>query len=510
MQYNVLDALAMITREKNVDRKIVIESLVAGLQSAARKKLGAEAVIDARIDEVTGEMTVEHVKVVVDNVMDEDAELTIEEAQEEFGEEVQIGDELRWDLPIEEFGRNAILVAKQILVQKVREAERTNIFDTYKDRLNEIITGTVQQVDRGNVLVNLGRVEAMLPWREQIKGEKHHQGSSIRAQIVEVLDNAKGPQIILSRSHPEFLKSLFEQEVPEIQEGIVEIKAVAREPGTRSKIAVVSHDDRVDAVGSCVGMKGSRVQAVTRELAGERIDIVPWSAEASLLISRALSPAEVSTIILHDDVREATVVVNDDQLSKAIGKEGKNVRLAAKLTEWKIDLVSSREYHIRQRVRNEVSMDLNEMNGVSEKIALALRENGFTTINDLAECTLAELQTVPGIGEKTAETLQSTAMATIDELERIIESTVSEELALIAEDERPLFDESRLDDAGSDAADNTESAEARVEGDVVMPDGNLFEGFEDRVSELEDEVTVADELGDADAADEGDEPSPKE
>ncbi|HPF34570.1 MAG TPA: transcription termination factor NusA [Candidatus Krumholzibacteria bacterium] len=495
MDYNVLDALAMITREKNIDRQIVLESLVAGLQSAARKKLGADAVIDARVDESTGEMTVEHVKVVVDNLMDEDAEIMLEEAREEFGDEVQVGDELRWELPLEEFGRNAILVAKQILVQKVREAERTNIFETYKDRVNEIITGTVQQVDRGNVLVNLGRVEAMLPWREQIRGEKSHQGSTIRALIIEVLDSAKGPQIILSRSHPEFLRILFAQEVPEIQEGIVEIKAVAREPGTRSKIAVVSHDDRVDAVGSCVGMKGSRVQAVTRELAGERIDIVPWSAEPSLLISRALSPAEVNTIILRDDLHEATVVVNDDQLSKAIGKEGKNVRLAAKLTEWKIDLVSSREYHIRQRVRQEVWMELSEMTGMTDELAAALRGAGITSIEHLVNTPLDELEELAGLGEEKAIELFNTANATLDELERIIDTTVAEELAELEANERPLIDESMLGDGapadGEAAAAAAGEAPERAAAPLISG-GQLFADFDAKVSELADEDGAAD------------------
>ncbi len=499
MDYNVLDALAMITREKNVDRSIVIESLVAGLQSAARKKLGAESIIDARVDETTGAMTVELVKTVVDNLDDEDAEMLIEEARDEFGDSVQVGDELRWDLPLEEFGRNAILVAKQILVQKVREAERTQIFDTYKERVGEIITGTVQQVDRGNVLVNLGRVEALLPWREQIRGEKYRQGSSLRSLVIEALDNAKGPQIILSRSHPGFLKLLFEQEVPEIQEGIVEIKAVAREPGSRSKIAVVSNDDRVDAVGSCVGMKGSRVQAVTRELAGERIDIVPWSAETSLLISRALSPAEVSNIILNESIGEATVVVNEDQLSKAIGKEGKNVRLAAKLTEWKIDLISSREYHVRQRIKSEVSMELEEMNGITERLAGLLRDAGVMSIRDLALAGGEALLAIAGIGPKTAESLQATAIVTMEELDRIIETTVAEELAQAEADEKPLFDESLLEGV-ADAADPVVEAEPAESEE--LPAKDVFLDFENRVSEFEtdaEESETASDDGDSSA-----------
>ena len=481
MDHNVLNALAEITREKNIDKAIIIESLEAGLQSAARKKLGAEANIDARVDPETGEMVVEQVKTVVEEIDDPDTDISLEEAQIEFGDEVEVGDEVRWELPLEDFGRNAILVAKQILVQKVREAERAQIFEEYKDRVNEIIVGTVQQIDRGNVLVNLGRTEALMPYREQIRGEKLHQGKTIRAFITEVLDSAKGPQVILSRSHPGFLKALFEQEVPEIQEGIVEIKAVAREPGTRSKIAVVSHDDRVDPVGSCVGMKGSRVQAVTRELAGERVDIVPWSQEASLLIGRALSPAIVSNIILHRDRNEATVVVADDQLSKAIGKEGKNVRLAAKLTEWKIDLVSAREYAIRQRVTEEMSMKLSEMEGVTDHLLVLLEAHGITTIIQLAEQSLDSLQAIEGLDEETADSLLATAQVTQDELNKMIEKTIAEELEREAAEEKPLFDADAFGETGDEAPEHDEAA-AAAEPDAA-PAADPFANFPEEAAE---------------------------
>ena len=485
MDHNVLNALAEITREKNIDKAIIIESLEAGLQSAARKKLGAEANIDARVDPQTGEMVVEQVKTVVDEIDDPDTDISLEEAQIEFGDEVEVGDEVRWELPLEDFGRNAILVAKQILVQKVREAERAQIFEEYKDRVNEIIVGTVQQIDRGNVLVNLGRTEALMPYREQIRGEKLHQGKTIRAFITEVLDSAKGPQVILSRSHPGFLKALFEQEVPEIQEGIVEIKAVAREPGTRSKIAVVSNDDRVDPVGSCVGMKGSRVQAVTRELAGERVDIVPWSQEPSLLIGRALSPAIVSNIILHRERKETTVIVADDQLSKAIGKEGKNVRLAAKLTEWKIDLVSSREYAIRQRVTDEMSMKLSEMEGITDNLLVLLEAHGIATIVQLADQPLEALLAIEGLDEETADSLLATAQVTRDELNKMIEKTIAEELAREAAEERPLFDEEALAEAGEAAGDHEEAAALEAE---AMPASDPFANFPEGNAEEADEA----------------------
>jgi len=496
MDHNILNALSEITREKSIEKAVIIESLEAGLQSAARKKLGAEANIDARVDPDTGTMVVEQVKTVVDEIDDPDTDIALEEAQIEFGDEVEIGDEVRWELPLADFGRNAILVAKQILVQKVREAERAQIFEEYKDRVNEIIVGTVQQVDRGNVLVNLGRTEALMPYREQIRGEKLHQGKTVRAFITEVLDSAKGPQVILSRSHPGFLKSLFHQEVPEIQEGIVEIKAVAREPGTRSKIAVTSNDERVDPVGSCVGMKGSRVQAVTRELAGERVDIVPWSAEASLLISRALSPAIVSNIILHRERNEATVVVGEDQLSKAIGKEGKNVRLAAKLTEWKIDLVSSREYATRERLTDEMTMKLGEMDGVGEEMLILLEQVGISTIEQLADASMEKLQEIPNLEEEALDSLLATARVTRDELRKMIEKTIVEVMEKEAAEERPLFDEDALGDespGGQDGEDGegAEEAPAPTEEDI-------FKDFPAESEEDADSGSAGDDLADGD------------
>jgi len=496
MDHNVIQALKAITREKQLDQSIIIESLEAGLASAAKKKLGAETNIIASVDPETGEMLVEQIKTVVDDLDDEDLEISLEEAQIEFGDEVAVGDQVRWELPLDQFGRNAILVAKQILVQKVREAERAQIFEEYKDRVNTIIEGKVQQMERGNALINLGRVEALLPHREQIRTEPLRQGSAVRTFIIEVLDNAKGPQIILSRSHPEFLKALFQQEVPEIQEGIVEIKAVAREPGTRSKIAVVSRDDRVDPIGSCVGMKGSRVQAVTHELKGERVDIVLWSPDPMQLISRALSPAEVNQVMLNEARGEATVVVTEDQLSKAIGKEGKNVRLAAKLTGWKIDLISSREYSIRLRVADEVTMTLEEMSGMSSELAKLLQEVGITTIAALAQVDREALAGIEGVGAEKAEELQGTAMATLEELERVIEETVDAELN--KEVGAGFIDESLLDDAAPVAE------EAQLSGADVEVVADPFSGFDQKVADddsAEAEKT-ADETAEEPAAEE--------
>jgi N utilization substance protein A len=497
MDHNVIQALQAITREKHLDQSIIIESLEAGLASAAKKKLGAEANVIATVDPQTGEMLVEQVKTVVDDIEDEDLEISLEEAQIEFGDEVEIGDEVRWELPLDQFGRNAILVAKQILVQKVREAERTQVFEDYKDKVNTIVEGKVQQIERGNALVNLGRVEALLPYREQIRTEPLRQGSTVRAFIIEVLDNAKGPQIILSRSHPEFLKALFEQEVPEIQEGIVDIKAVAREPGTRSKIAVVSRDERVDPIGSCVGMKGSRVQAVTHELKGERVDIVLWSPDPVQLISRALSPADVSQVMLDEARGEATVVVTEDQLSKAIGKEGKNVRLAAKLTAWKIDLISAREWGIRQRVADEVRMTLAEMSGMTDELLTTLAGVGIESIEDLARIDSEALAGLDGVGPETAAMLQETARATLEELRRVIEETVQAELNKDLGE--GLLDESKLEGYEPEAGEEAASEPVRRPAPAAS---DPFSGFDQKISGDDTDAEAAAAAAAAEAAQE--------
>ena len=339
MSFEVIQALKSIARAKDVDEDLIIETLQAGLISAARKKFGANSNIIVEVDEEHSKLTVYCCKAVVEVVEEPEAELCLADAHEiEAG--IKIGGEIRTEIPISAFGRNAIQAAKQVVIQRIREAERDRTFNEYKERIGEVVNGGVQQVDRGSLVVNLGRTEAILPQREQIPREQFRQGNSIKAYIIDVTRSSKGPQVILSRSHPDFLKRLFEMEVPEIKDGTVEIKAVAREPGGRSKIAVHSNDDKVDAVGACVGMKGSRVQTVVRELGGERIDVVLWSDESITYVTRALSPAKVVHAELDAKDNKVTVVVADDQLSLAIGKGGQNARLAAKLTTLKIDLIN--------------------------------------------------------------------------------------------------------------------------------------------------------------------------
>lgn len=407
MNNEILDALSQITREKSVDRALLIETLEAGLASAVRKKYGATSDVEVKFSNETGAITVALRKTVVETVEDSSLQLTIEQARP-HKPGARVGDVLEFPLPIAEFGRNAIQTAKQVLIQRVREAERDRIFREYSDKIGTLVRGVVQQVDRGNVIVKLDHSEGFLPAREQIPRSYHRQGEYVRAVVFNVDKSAKGPQVILSRTHPDFLRRLFEDAVPEIAEGIVEIKAVAREAGARSKISVFSTDPRVDAVGSCVGLKGSRVQGVVRELGGERIDIVPWSQDATVFVSRALQPARVMDVRVHEAEMRMHVVVADDQLSLAIGKGGQNARLAARLTGWKIDLTSKSDELKKQELERatRIEVDKLELGGATtEKLISA----GIETVQELIATPLEKLIEIPGIGEKTAEKLLGAA-----------------------------------------------------------------------------------------------------
>jgi transcription termination/antitermination protein NusA len=407
MNYEILDALSQITREKSVDRQLLVETLEAGLASAVRKKHGATADVEVKFSNETGAISVALRKTVVETVEDASLQLTLEEARAHQST-AKIGDVLTFPLPIAEFGRNAIQTAKQVLIQRVREAERERVFKEYSDKIGTLVRGVVQQVDRGNVIVKLDHSEGFLPAREQIPRSYHRQGEYVRAVVTIVDKSAKGPQVILSRTHPEFLRRLFENEVPEIAEGIVEVKAVAREAGFRSKISVYSTDPRVDAVGSCVGLKGSRVQSIVRELGGERIDIVPWSQDPSVFVSRALSPAKVMDVRVQEAEKRMIVIVADDQLSLAIGKGGQNARLAARLTGWKIDLSSKSEEKKRQDLERANRIEIEKL-GLGEATTEKLISAGIETVHELTATPLEKLVEIPGIGEKTAEKLLTAA-----------------------------------------------------------------------------------------------------
>jgi transcription termination/antitermination protein NusA len=363
----ILEAVRQIEREKGIEDETLVRALEDALLAAYKKTPGAARHATVELDQGSGDFRVWSIELppdIEERLMDEARERTISEleaTEEETGERShtlvtdedllidwsEVPDEQvkRADVTPENFGRIAAQTAKQVILQRIREAEREMMYDEYVDRVTEVVTGIVQQAgDRNNVLVDLGKVEALLPRSEQVDGERYEQGSRIKAVITEVRSGTKGPQVILSRRDPELIKTLFELEVPEIADGLVEIRGVAREPGYRSKIAVESHVQGVDPVGACVGPRGSRVRMVVSELRGEKIDIIPWNPEPARFVAKALSPARVREVLVDDETKEATVVVPDDQLSLAIGKEGLNARLAARLTGWKIDIVSETEF----------------------------------------------------------------------------------------------------------------------------------------------------------------------
>ncbi|MEE3234560.1 MAG: transcription termination factor NusA [Candidatus Latescibacterota bacterium] len=418
---SIVEALGQIAREKNVDRELVVLTLQDALISAAKRRYGSSDNYHAKVDPSTGTMEVTKDLKVVEEVFEDSEEISIDDARD-LDSKAQIGSVVVKELNFADFGRNAIQTAKQILVQRVREAEREKIYEEFIGRVGIIESGTVQQISHGDIVLTLGRAEAAIPYREQIRRERYRQGESVRGYIYEVLKSSRGPQILLSRAHPEFLRKLFIMEVPEISEGIVQIHAVAREPGERAKIAVSTNDERVDPVGACVGIKGSRVQTIVRELSGERIDIVPWIDEPQIFIGRALSPANVTRVITDNRRKHASVIVEDDQLSLAIGKSGQNSRLAVQLTGWGLDIITEAQYQERRDQQEVIQQHFRKLDGVSELMALSLTTSGFDTIKSIAEASLDLLKTVPGLEEEeTAEKLRQTAQLCIDEGEDAVD-----------------------------------------------------------------------------------------
>jgi N utilization substance protein A len=324
--------LGQLGRDKGIDKAILIEAIESAMLSAARKHFGHNLNLETSFNEDSGEIEVVQFKTVVDTVIDPGTEISLDEARRSYDPDAMVGDEFGKKLSTEGLGRISAQSAKQVIMQKLRDAERGVIFEEYKNSKGDLINGIVQRYDRGNLIVHLGRTEAILPKREQIQREKYRQGDRIRSMILDIDRSARGPQIILTRSHPDFLKKLFETEVPEIADKTIEIKAAAREPGERAKIAVISSDHNLDPVGACVGVKGSRVRNVVDELKGERVDIIPWTPDEPSFVARALAPAEVSRVLVDEDNHSMEVIVNDDQLSLAIGRRGQNVKLASRLT----------------------------------------------------------------------------------------------------------------------------------------------------------------------------------
>jgi N utilization substance protein A len=398
MEGEVLNLKAVIDeveKVKNIDREIVIDALKSAMLTAARKRLGLTADLEAHYNEDLGEIEVFEFKKIVAEVTNPSLEIEFEQAKQLDPEldENSLGGDLGVKVDSKELGRIAAQTAKQVIIQRVREAERNTIFEDFKDRKGELVTGIVRRFERGNVVVDLGRAEAVLPMREQVPRENIRAGDRVVAYVVDVLEVARGPQIILSRTHPNLVVKLFEQEVPEIEEGIVVIEAAAREPGVRTKIAVRSLDGDVDPVGACVGMKGSRVQAVVQELRGEKIDIVPWDEDDARFVCNALSPAEVTRVLVDEQNHTMQIVVPDDQLSLAIGRRGQNVRLAAQLSGWKIDITSETKVAEEKEV---AWSSLSRIEGLSDILVQTLYNHGFRSAQDVIDADDSFLGSLPG------------------------------------------------------------------------------------------------------------------
>jgi N utilization substance protein A len=414
----VADAVA---REKSIDRDEVLIAMEQAIQKAGRSKYGHEHDIRAAIDRKTGEIKLTRVQEVVGEVVENEATQIPLKAAHRRDPNLKVGDFIIDELPPIDFGRIAAQTAKQVIVQKVRESERKRQFEEFKDRKGEIINGLVKRVEFGNVTVDLGRGEAMLRRDELLPRETFRNGDRVRALILDVREEPRGPQIFLSRTHPDFMAKLFAQEVPEIYDGIIEIKAVARDPGSRAKIAVISHDSGIDPVGACVGMRGSRVQAVVQELQGEKIDIIPWSPDPATFVVNALAPAEVAKVVLDEDSGRIEVVVPDEQLSLAIGRRGQNVRLASQLTGFDIDILTEEQESKRRqeefKTRSQMFMDALDVDDV---IAQLLVTEGFTSIEEVAYVPTEDLAGIEGFDEDVAGELKTRALAWIEaEAERM-------------------------------------------------------------------------------------------
>jgi transcription termination/antitermination protein NusA len=434
---DLLQVADAVARDKGIDRDEVLQAMEQAIQKAGRSKYGQEYDIRSEIDRKSGQIRLLRFREVAEPVENEATQIPLGEARR-FNPDAEIGDFITDPLPPIDFGRIAAQTAKQVIVQKVRDAERARQFKEFKDRVGEIVNGLAKRVEFGNVIVDLGRAEAILRRDELLPRESFRQGERVRAYIYDVRQEARGPQIFLSRTHPQFMAKLFAQEVPEIYDGIIEIRAVARDPGSRAKIAVLSNDSGIDPVGACVGMRGSRVQAVVAELQGEKIDIIPWSSDPATFVVNALAPAEVAKVVMDEEQRRIEVVVPDDQLSLAIGRRGQNVRLASQLTGWDIDILTEAEESERRteefRTRSQLFIEALDIDDV---IAHLLVTEGFTSVEEVAFVPLQDLAGIEGFDEDVAGELQERAKVFIErkneELEaRRLELGVTEELAAVA------------------------------------------------------------------------------
>jgi len=497
----IADAVA---REKSIDRKIVIAAMEDAIQKAAKSRYGSENDIRCEIDPKTGETKLTRVLQVVEAVENDATQVTVADAKRR-NPEAKVGDLIAEALPPLDFGRVSAQNAKQVIVQKVREAERERQFSEYKDRVGEISNGTVKRVEYGNVIVDLGRAEGIIRRDEMIPRENVRLGDRIRAFIYDVRREQRGPQIFLSRARPEFMSMLFRQEVPEIYDGIVQIKSVARDPGSRAKIAVISKDSSIDPVGACVGMRGQRVQAVVGELQGEKVDIIQWNQDAATFIVNALAPAEVTKVVLDEDSNRIEVVVPESQLSLAIGRRGQNVRLASQLTGWDIDILTEQEESERRQKefteRSQLFMDALD---VDEVIAQLLATEGFETVAEVAYVDAGEIAHIEGFDEDTAKEIQSRARDFLERQEaerdaRRRELGVSDDLAKIPSVTTAMlvaFGENDIktveDLAGAETDDLSGWTERKKEKDAeAVRHKGVLDGFEVSRKDVEDMIMAA-------------------
>jgi transcription termination/antitermination protein NusA len=459
---NLLQAIDMVAKDKGIDKARLIKTVEEAILKAAQSAFGATRELEARFNEQSGQVDLFQYMTVVDDVADDDREIALEDAQKvglqaELGEELgfqifwhpadakraaeqdkEYGDILRVKQARQAFGRIAAQTAKQVLIQRVRDEERDLIYNEFKDRKGELIKGVVRRFEKGNnLIVDLGRTEGVLPFREQTPRETYRPGDRIVAFVKEIDREARGPQVILSRNDPKLVEKLFEAEVPEIYEGIVRIVACAREPGARSKIAVTSRDADVDPVGACVGMKGARVQAVVQELRGEKIDIVPYDRDPARFVCAAIQPAEVNKVIVDEADGRMELVVPDEKLSLAIGRKGQNVRLAAQLSGWKLDIISEAKF---KQMEEEAITALQQIEGVNEQVARSMYRLGFRTLEELAEATEQELASIPGLGgAEAAQKIRGNAEATMERLRQQRIQAASTRTEPLTEKERLLF-----------------------------------------------------------------------
>lgn len=452
--------LEQVGKDKGIDRTIIVSAVEEALMTVAKRKYGLTREIEARFNEESGEVDLYQFMDVVDSVEDTEKQISLTEAHT-YDPEVGVGDSIGIKLDTTVLSRIAAQTAKQVIVQKLRDAEREIIFNEFQHRKGEVITGLIRRVDRGAVVIDLGRTEAYMPTREQIPGELYNPGDRIQCYLNDVQVTPKGPRIILSRACSDYLITLFTNEVPEIREGLVVVKGAARDPGVRAKIAVFSRDPDVDPVGACVGVRGSRVQNIVQELKGERIDIVPWDEDITRFVCNALAPAEIQKVIIDDEDKSIETVVDDAHLSIAIGKRGQNVRLASQLTGWKLDITSESDM---ARKADDAKNQMMLLADVSDTLAVSLYQNGFTTVREVAEIEPSFIADVPGFDVEKAEKLVKSAQAFIDSGEY---ATYMEEQSKIKAEEAAERAQERAASGGAAASTPMNSIEAKLRAEVA-------------------------------------------